>query len=57
VSSNGDDLATVYLYLIEALDRGLEQGEYSKESYALIRSNLKRRLETILSDQPQARSR
>jgi hypothetical protein len=57
VTSNGDDLATVYLYLIDALDRGLEQGEYSKESYALIRSNLKRRLETILSDQPQARTR
>jgi hypothetical protein len=53
---NGDDLATVYLYLIEALDRGLEQGEYSKESHALIRGNLKRRLETILSDQPQARA-
>lgn len=55
--SNGDDLATVYLYLIDALDRGLEQGEYSKESHALIRGNLKRRLETILQDQPQARTR
>jgi hypothetical protein len=55
-SSNGDDLATVYLYLIDALDRGLDQGEYSRESHALIRGNLKRRLETILSDQPQART-
>ena len=55
--SEGEDLATVYLYLIDALDRGLEQGEYSKESHALIRGNLKRRLETILSNQPQARAR
>ena len=55
-SSNGDDLATVYLYLIDALDRGLDQGEYSRESHALIRGNLKRRLETILSDQPKART-
>ena len=56
-SRDGEDLATVYLYLIDALDRGLEQGEYSKESHALIRGNLKRRLETILSSQPQARAR
>jgi hypothetical protein len=56
-SSDGDDLATVYLYLIDSLDRGLEQGEYSRESHALIRGNLKRRLETILSNQPQARAR
>ncbi|HEU5311707.1 MAG TPA: hypothetical protein VFV24_09670, partial [Candidatus Eisenbacteria bacterium] len=55
--SEGEDLATVYLYLIDALDRGLEQGEYSKESHALIRGNLKRRLETILMNQPQARAR
>jgi hypothetical protein len=55
--SEGEDLATVYLFLIDALDRGLEQGEYSKESHALIRGNLKRRLETILSNQPQARVR
>jgi hypothetical protein len=57
VSSNDDDLATVYLYLIDALDRGLDQGEYSKETHALIRGNLKRRLETILQNQPQARAR
>lgn len=55
--SDGEDLATVYLHLIDALDRGLEQGEYSKESHALIRGNLKRRLETILMNQPQARAR
>lgn len=52
-----DDFATVYLYLIEALDRGLERGEFSKESHALIRGNLKRRLETILADQPRTGTR
>jgi len=54
---NGDDFAAVYLYLIEALDRGLERGEFSKESYTLIRGNLKRRLETILSDHPRTGTR
>ena len=49
--SNGDgDLHTVYLYLIDALDKGLEQGEFTRESHDLVRGNLKRRLETILSD-------
>jgi hypothetical protein len=49
--SNGDDdLHTVYLYLIEALDKGLEHGEFTRESHDLVRGNLKRRLETILSD-------
>ena len=53
----GDDFAAVYLYLIDALDRGLERGEYSKESYALIRGNLKRRLETIISDHSRTGTR
>jgi len=49
--SNGDDdLHTVYLYLIDALDKGLERGEFTRESHDLVRGNLKRRLETILSD-------
>ena len=52
-----DDFATIYLFLIDALDRGLERGEFSKESHALIRGNLKRRLEVILSDQPRAGTR
>jgi len=52
-----EDLSAVYLYLIDALDRGLERGEFSKESHDLIRGNLKRRLEAILSDQPRAGSR
>jgi hypothetical protein len=49
--SNGDDdLHTVYLYLIDALDKGLERGEFTRQSHDLVRGNLKRRLETILSD-------
>ena len=52
-----DDFAAIYLFLIDALDRGLERGEFSKESHALVRGNLKRRLEAILSDQPRAGSR
>ncbi len=52
-----DDFSTIYLYLIEALDRGVERGEFSKESHALVRGNLKRRLEAILSDQPRAGTR
>jgi len=57
VPHTDDDFATVYLYLIEALDRGLERGEFSKETHALIRGNLKRRLETILADQPRTGTR
>jgi len=53
-ASGGDDFAQVYLYLIAALDQGLERGEFSEESHALIRGNLKRRLETILADEPRA---
>jgi hypothetical protein len=52
-----EDLSGVYLFLIDALDRGLERGEFSKESHALVRGNLKRRLEAILSDQPRAGAR
>jgi hypothetical protein len=52
-----DDLSGVYLYLIAALDQGAERGEFSKESHALVRGNLKRRLETILSDQPRTGTR
>jgi hypothetical protein len=52
-----DDFAVIYLFLIDALDRGFERGEFSKESHALVRGNLKRRLEAILSDQPRAGTR
>ena len=54
---DSDDFASVYLYLIDALDRGVERGEFSKESYTLVRGNLKRRLETILSDRPRTGTR
>jgi len=53
-NESGDDFAQVYLYLIAALDQGLERGEFSEESHGLIRANLKRRLETILADEPRA---
>jgi hypothetical protein len=56
-SKNGDDLAETYLYLIAALDQGVERGEVSPESHALIRGNLKRRLEVILAGAPHAKAR
>ncbi len=56
-SKNGDDLAETYLYLIAALDQGVERGDVSPESHALIRGNLKRRLEVILADTPHAKAR
>lgn len=52
-----DEFATLYLYLIDALDRGLERGEFTKESYTLVRGNLKRRLESILADPPRTGTR
>lgn len=54
-SRNGDDLAQTYAYLIAALDHGLDKGEVSAESHSLLRGNLKRRLELILSDEPAPR--
>jgi hypothetical protein len=56
-SENGDDLAEAYLYLIAALDQGAERGDVSPESHALLRGNLKRRLEVILSGAPHAKAR
>lgn len=50
-------MADTYLYLIAALDQGVERGDVSPESHALIRGNLKRRLETILADEPHAKAR
>jgi hypothetical protein len=56
--SNGDDdLPTVYLFLIDALDKGLERGEFTRESHDLVRGNLKRRLESILSDRAPTQPR
>ncbi len=54
-SRNGDDLAQTYAYLIAALDHGRDKGEVSAESHSLLRGNLKRRLELILSDEPAPR--
>lgn len=58
-SANGghNEMADTYLYLIAALDQGVERGDVSPESHALIRGNLKRRLETILADEPHAKAR
>lgn len=53
----GDDLAETYVYLIAALDQGVERGDISTESHALVRGNLKRRLEIILSDEPRTGTR
>jgi hypothetical protein len=49
-----DEFASVYLYLIDALDRGVERGEIPRDAYALVRANLKRRLEAIVSDVSRA---
>jgi len=56
-AENGGDMAQTYLYLIAALDQGAERGDISEESHALVRANLKRRLEAILSDAPHAKAR
>lgn len=56
-ASSDEDFSAVYLYLIDSLDRGLERGEFSAESHTLVRRNLKRRLESILSDQPRTGTR
>ena len=50
-------MAHTYLYLITALDQGGERSDITEESHALVRNNLKRRLEMILADAPQAKSR
>ena len=44
------DFAQVYLYLISALDQANAKGEFSKDAYALVRRNLKRKLEVVSSD-------
>lgn len=54
-SRNGDDLAQTYAFLIAALDQGRDKGTISAESHGLVRGNLKRRLELIVSDEPAPR--
>jgi len=56
-AAGGDDMAQAYLFLIAALDQGVERGDISRESHALVRANLKRRLEVILADAPHAKAR
>ena len=48
--SGGDEFAQVYLYLISALDQANAKGELSGDAITLVRRNLKRKLEVVLSD-------
>jgi hypothetical protein len=50
--STDADFRKAYLMLIAALDEGLERGEFSRETHALIRQNLKRRLQALLAEEP-----
>ncbi|HSQ61333.1 MAG TPA: hypothetical protein VLT84_13070 [Acidobacteriota bacterium] len=56
-ASGDEDLAQTYAYLIAALDQGRERGEISADSHGLVRSNLKRRLELLVSQEPASRGR
>jgi hypothetical protein len=51
------DFRKAYLFLIAALDEGLERGEFTRETHALIRQNLKRRLQALLAEEPASRAR
>ncbi|HYR51415.1 MAG TPA: hypothetical protein VET83_02245 [Candidatus Dormibacteraeota bacterium] len=55
-TSDGD-FRKAYLFLIAALDEGLERGEFTRETHALIRQNLKRRLQALLAEEPASRAR
>jgi len=55
-TSDGD-FRKAYLFLIVALDEGLERGEFTRETHALIRQNLKRRLQALLAEEPASRAR
>lgn len=48
-AASEEDIRKVYVHLIAALDEGLQRGDYSRDAHALIRQNLKRRLQTVLS--------
>ena len=50
--STDADFRKAYLMLIAALDEGLERGEIARETHTLIRQNLKRRLQALLSEEP-----
>jgi hypothetical protein len=49
--SSDADFRKAYLFLIAALDEGLERGEFSRETHTLIRQNLKRRLQALLAEE------
>ena len=55
--STDQDFRKAYLMLIAALDEGLERGEIARETHTLIRQNLKRRLQALLSEEPASRVR
>jgi hypothetical protein len=46
------DFRKAYLLLIAALDEALDRGEIARETHTLIRQNLKRRLQALLSEEP-----
>jgi hypothetical protein len=48
--STDADFRKAYLLLIAALDEGLDRGEFTRETHALIRQNLKRRLQALLAE-------
>ncbi len=50
--STDADFRKAYLMLIAALDEGMERGEFSRETHGLIRQNLKRRLQSLLAEEP-----
>ena len=50
-ASTDADFRKAYLFLVAALDEGLERGEFSRETHALIRQNLKRRLQALLAEE------
>jgi hypothetical protein len=52
VPTSDADFRKAYLMLIAALDEGLDRGEIARETHALIRQNLKRRLQALLSEEP-----
>ena len=50
--TNDVDFRKAYLMLIAALDEARERGEIARETHALIRQNLKRRLQALLAPEP-----
>ncbi|HMI31189.1 MAG TPA: hypothetical protein VK527_05565, partial [Candidatus Limnocylindrales bacterium] len=48
--STDADFRKAYLLLIAALDEGLDRGEFTRETHAMIRQNLKRRLQALLAE-------